>query len=173
RYLVRVRVQSGRISLFDVALRSRRQQPRPHLLLDLARDLLVRQQVRARVVLALADAAALVGVPSAWLFDDPERAAGIADLALARDALPVHDLELRLPERRRHLILHHLVASHVAGEFLAVLDRTDAPADGGRRGIDLRRVGAGGGFRVAEHHADLHAHLVDEDDDGVRAADVA
>jgi len=56
---------SGRIwRPVELRWRSRRRQPRPHLLLDLARAS-VRQQVRARVVLALADAATLVGVPGA------------------------------------------------------------------------------------------------------------
>ena len=32
------------------------------------------------------------------------------------------------------------------------------------RGVELERVAAGGGLRAAEHHADLHADLVDEDD---------
>src|SRR5207247_10758407 len=135
-----------------------RDEARPHRLLDLARPRLARQPVRARVVLALADAAALVGVPGARLFDDPERAAELDDLAFARDALPVHDLELRLPERRRDLVLHHLDARHVAGDFLAVLDRTDAPDVEAHRGIELQRVAAGGGFGIAEHAADLHAH---------------
>ena len=33
-----------------------------------------------------------------------------------------------------------------------------------RTGVELQRVAAGGGFRRAEHDADLHADLVDEDD---------
>src|SRR5207237_3658400 len=98
---------SGRVGgLVAVALLSRRQEPRAHLLLDLARHLPVRLQVGARIVLALADAAALVGIPGAGFLDDPERAPELDDLAFARDALPVHDLELRLAERRRHLVLH-------------------------------------------------------------------
>ena len=35
------------------------------------------------------------------------------------------------------------------------------------RGIELQRAAAGGGFRIAEHHADLLADLVDEDQAGV------
>ena len=34
-------------------------------------------------------------------------------------------------------------------------------------GVRLQRVAAGGGFRAAEHHADLHCDLVDEDDRAV------
>ena len=103
----------------------------------------------------------------------PCASAELDDLALAGDALAVHDLELRLAERRRHLVLHHLDAGHVADDFLAVLDRADAADVEAHRGVELQRVAAGGGLRVAEHHADLHADLVDEDDDGVGALDVA
>ena len=41
------------------------------------------------------------------------------------------------------------------------------------RRVELERVAAGGGFGVAEDDPDLHAHLVDEDDAGVRLADGA
>ena len=35
--------------------------------------------------------------------------------------------------------------------------------------VELERVAAGGGLRIAEHHADLHPDLVDENHDGTRA----
>ncbi len=40
-------------------------------------------------------------------------------------------------------------------------------------GVELERVAAGGGLGVAEHHADLHADLVDEDDAGLALGDGA
>src|SRR3546814_5981189 len=56
----------------------------------------------------------------------------------------------------------HLVANLDGGEA------ADVEAD---RGIELQRMAAGGGLRVAEHHTDLHADLVDEDHHGVRLGD--
>ena len=61
----------------------------------------------------------------------------------------------------------------VADDFLAVLDGADAADVEAHRSVELERVAAGRGLGVAEHHADLHADLVDEDDDRVRALDVA
>jgi hypothetical protein len=51
--------------------------------------------------------------------------------------------------------------------------RADAADIQAHRGVELQRIAAGGGFGVAEHHADLHADLVDEDDHAVGALDVA
>ena len=76
-------------------------------------------QIFARVVLALADLVAAVRVPGAGLLDDVVRDAQLDDLALARDALAVQDVEQRLAERRRDLVLDHLDARLVADDFLA------------------------------------------------------
>jgi hypothetical protein len=84
-------------------------------------------------------------------------------IALAGDALAVEDLELGLLERRRDLVLDHLDPGLVADDLLAFLDRADAADVQAHRGVELERVAAGGGLRAAEHHADLHADLVDED----------
>src|SRR6185437_15542429 len=166
---------SGRIGRFaaTVALLLGGQEPSADLLLDLPRHLTVGLQIIARIVLALPDAIALVGVPGAGLLDDALRRAELDDLALAGDPLAVHDLELRLAEGGSHLVLHYLHARHIADDFVAVLDGADAADVEADRGVELQRVAAGGGLRIAEHHADLHADLVDEDDDGVGALDVA
>src|SRR6185437_929017 len=153
--------------------RAHRQELRPDLLFDLASDLAVLQQEGPGVVLALTDPAALVRVPGAGLLDDSLGAAQVDDLALPGDAGPVHDLELRLAERRGHLVLDDLHARHVAGHFLAILDGADAADVQAHGGIELQRVAASGGLGIAEHHPDLHADLVDEDDDRVVALDVA
>jgi hypothetical protein len=72
-----------------------------------------------------------------------------------------------------HLVLDDLDAGAVADDLFAVLDRAD-PADvEPHRGVELERVAAGGGLRAAEHDADLHAELVDEDDEGAAARDRA
>ena len=52
-----------------------------------------------------------------------------------------------------------------------MLDRSDAADIEAHRGIKFQRIAAGGGLRRAEHHADLHADLVDEDHHGIGAVD--
>src|SRR6202022_3919160 len=89
------------------------------------------------------------------------------------DALAVHDVELDLLEGRRHLVLDHFHTRLYADNLVAILDCADAPdveADGG---IELERIAARGRLRVAEHDADLHANLVDEDDETVGFRDGA
>ena len=78
-----------------------------------------------------------------------------------------------LAKRRRDLVLDDLDARLVADDFLAALDRADAADVEPHRGIELERVAAGRRLRVAEHDADLHADLVDEDHQRVGALDVA
>src|SRR5690606_3614417 len=97
--------------------------------------------------------------------------AQIDDFAFARNAGAVHDVELCLLEGRRHLVLDDLDARFVADDFVAFLDGTDASDVETDRRIELERVTTRGGFRVAEHDADLHADLVDEDDHAVGALD--
>src|SRR5690606_22244990 len=116
------------------------------------------------VFLALADALALVAVPGAGLVDDALGSPEVDDLALAGNARAIHDLELRLAEWRGDLVLDHLHAGLVAHHFFAVLDGADAADVEAHRGVELQGIAAGGGFGAAEHHADLHADLVDEDD---------
>jgi hypothetical protein len=99
--------------------------------------------------------------------------AEVDDLALAGDALP-------------YMISNSASRNGGATLFLTTLTRVWLPTTSSpfliapmrrmsRRTeeVELERVAAGGGLGVAEHHADLHADLVDEDDDGVRALDVA
>ena len=101
------------------------------------------------------------------------RHAEFDEFPLLRNARPVHDLEFRLPEGRRDLVFHDLDAGEIAGHFLAVLDGTDAPDVHTDRRVEFQRIAAGGGFGIAEHDADLHANLVDEDHDGIGTLDVA
>src|SRR6185295_4045109 len=48
--------------------------------------------------------------------------------------------------------------------FFALLDRADAANVDAHGSIEFQRIAAGRGFRVAEHDADFHADLVDEND---------
>ena len=97
----------------------------------------------------------------------------IDEVAFARDAVAIEDVELDLLERRRHLVLHDLHAGAVADGVFAHLDGAGAADVQAHGGVELQRIAAGGGLRRTEHDADLHADLVDEDDDRVRALDVA
>src|SRR5581483_4447890 len=154
--------------------RLRRRQQRAQLVFDLLRGGRVVLEVLARVVLALADAFAAVAVPGAGLLDDLVVAAHVDELALARDAFAVQDFGDDLLERRRELVLDDLDARLVADDFLALLDRTDAADVQAHRGVELERVAARRRFgTLPRHHdADLHAQLVDEDDERVRTLDV-
>src|SRR6185436_18914706 len=162
--------------VFDRLLDPRNAGLGARLLADLGLDLLrqrgVLLQEVARVVLALAEAVAVVDVPGARLLQDAVQHADLQDLAFARDAVAVEDVELGVPERRRHLVLHHLDARLGADHLVALLDRADAADVHAHRGVELERVAAGGGLGVAEHDADLHADLVDEDHQRVGALDV-
>ncbi|ABA47801.1 hypothetical protein BURPS1710b_0972 [Burkholderia pseudomallei 1710b] len=142
-------------------------------ILDLARDFRILAQEFARVVLALADLLAAIAVPRARLVDDLRLHAEIDDLALARNAFAVQDVEDRFAERRRHLVLDDLHARFVADHLVVLLDRADPANVETHRRVELQRVAARRGFRVAEHHADLHPDLVDEDHEAVRALDRA
>src|SRR5687768_6582664 len=150
-----------------------RQQAGTERRLDLRGDLRMLDEVVARVVLALADALAFVRVPGAGLLDEAVHRTHVDEFALARNALAVEDLEFRFAERRRDLVLHDLDAGLVADDFLAALQRGDAADVEPERRVELEGVAAGRRLGVAEHHADLHADLVDEDYDAVQALDVA
>src|SRR6478735_1778217 len=132
-------------------------------LLDLVGEVGVVTQEVARVLLALAELVALVGVPGAGLADQARLDAHVDQATLAADALAVHDVELGLLERRGHLVLHDLDAGAVADHVGAVLERLDATHVEPDRGVELQRPATGRGLGRAEHHADLLAQLVDED----------
>src|ERR1700730_2471025 len=128
--------------------------------LDLQRQGRALAQVVACVVLALPDPVAVVAVPGAGFIDDPVLAAQVDHLAFARNALAVQDVEVGLLERRRDLVLDPLDLGRGSDHLFALLDRADAADVQTHRGVELQRVATGGGLRVAEHHADLHADLV-------------
>ncbi len=138
-------------------------------LLDRLGHLRVVAQELLGVLASLADPGAVVGEPGAGLLDDVGLDAEVDQLAHLADALAVHDVELDLLERRRHLVLDHLDAGLVADDLVLLLDLADAPDVEAHRGVELQRVAAGGGLGAAEHHADLHPDLVQEDDHGVGA----
>jgi hypothetical protein len=65
-----------------------------------------------------------------------------------------------------------LTARFVADDLVAPLDGADAADVEAHRRVELERIAAGGGFGIAEHDADFHPDLIDEDHERVRALDV-
>src|SRR5207249_11851935 len=94
----------------------------PHLPLDRHRDIGMLAQEVPRVLAALADPLAAEGVPGAGLLDDALLGGDVDQLALLRDPRPVEDVELRLAEGRRHLVLHDPHLGAAADHLVAVLD---------------------------------------------------
>src|SRR4029079_4670233 len=111
--------------------------------------------------------------PGAGLADDVHRDAHVEQAPFLGHALAVHHVELGDAERRRDLVLHDLDPHPVADRLGAGLDRLDAPDVQADRGVELQRAATGGRLRIAEHHADLLAQLVREDEAGVGAGDGA
>ena len=130
-------------------------------------------QERRRVQAALTEALVLEAEVRARLLHDLPLEAGIEHGALPRDAGAVHDVELRLLERRRDLVLHDLDADAVADRLDAVLQRLDAADVEAHRGVELQRAAAGRRLGVPEHDADLLAELVREEADRVGAVERA
>src|ERR1700730_6585281 len=120
------------------------------------------------VLAALTEPLAAEGEPRAALLNDTLVHGEVDEIAGARDTLAIHDVELRLAERRRHLVLDDLHARAAADDDVAVLDAGD-PADiETHRRIELERAAAGRRLGITEHHADLLAELIDEDQTGLR-----
>src|SRR6187455_1698645 len=139
-----------------------------HLPFDGGRDVRVIAQEVARVLASLTDAIAVERVPGARLLDDAVLGREVDELALLRDTGAVENVELCLAERRRDLVLHDLHARAAADHLVAVLDGAETPDVEPHRRVEFERIAARGGLRIAEHDADLHPDLVDEDDDGAR-----
>src|SRR5690606_34164309 len=133
----------------------------------------VLEQEVARVLLALAELVALVGVPGTRLAHDLVLNAKVDEAALTRDADTVEDVELRLLEGRRHLVLDDLHSRAVADCVGAVFERLDATDVEANRGVELECLAAGGRLWTAEEDTDLLAQLVDEDHRGVGGAETA
>ncbi len=95
----------------------------------------------------------------------------IEQVALSADPAVEHDVEVRLAEGRGDLVLDHAGLHLAADDLLAFLDRGDAADVDPQGGIELERAAAGRRLRVAEHHADLLANLIDEDDDRAALGD--
>src|SRR4029078_4614101 len=117
------------------------------------------------------DASAAIGEPRTGFLDDAGGYAEIQQFAGLRYAFAVHDVEFDLLEGRRHPVLDAPDAGLVAALLLAVLDRPDAADVETDGGIEFEGIAARRGLGGAEHDADLHADLVDEDHHALRLGD--
>ena len=136
-------------------------------LLDFGAEFRIVLQEEARVLAALADALVVVAEPRAALLDDIKFGGEVEDGGFTGNAATIENVEFALGERSRNLVLHDLHAGTVTDDLFAVLDCSDAADVDTLRGVELEGVAAGSGFGVAEHHADLHAELVDEQHAGI------
>ena len=113
------------------------------------------------------------GEPCAGLVHDAVFDAQIDQLACARNALAVHNVELGLLKRGRDLVFDHLdtgVAADHLGAVFQVLHAAHIQAHGC---IELKRAAAGRHLRAAVDHAHLFAQLVDENRHAVALGDRA
>src|SRR5215472_10044677 len=125
-------------------------------------DLFVLLQEVPHVFASLPDALTAVAVPRAALLHDIVQHRQVQHIALARDPLAIQDVELGIAERRRHLVLDDLHLRARPNNRLAFLHRADAPNVDTHRRIELQRTAARRRLRIAEHHADLLADLVNK-----------
>src|SRR5882757_4296038 len=144
-----------------------------HLGLDRVRHVGMIAQELLGILAALTDPLARVAEPGARLLDDAGLDAEVDQFADTADPLAIHDVEFDLAERRRHLVLHHLDPRRVADDLVALLDLTGAADLQPDRGIEFQRITAGRGFRIAEHHADLHPDLIEEHQDALALGNAA
>ncbi len=133
-----------------------------NLLFDFVAEVYVVLQEQACIFTTLTDAFIVVAEPGTALLDDVEFAGEVEDGSFARNAHAVENVEFALGKRSGDFVLHDLYAGAVTDDFFAVLDGGDAADVDTLRGVELQCVTASRRFRVAEHHANLHAELVDE-----------
>src|SRR3989338_2469368 len=85
-------------------------------------------------------------------------------LALATDALVIEEVELGCLKRRGNLVLHHLYSDTAAHHLITLLNLGDATDIEAHACIKLQGFAARRRFGISEHDADLHADLIDEND---------
>src|SRR5258708_1911953 len=135
---------------------------------ELVANVLVFLEEGASVLAALAHALAGVAEPRAAFLATAFCGAEIEEIAFAGNAFAVKDVEFSFAEGRSDFVLHDFGAGARADDTVAFLDGLDAANVHAHGGVELKRAAAGGGLRIAEHHADLFANLVDEYQTGAR-----
>src|SRR5690606_24329733 len=120
------------------------------------------QQQLLHGIAALAQLVAFVAEPATAFLHHTVFHAHVYQLAHFGNALAEDDIELGHAERRRHFVLHHFHFYAVADRFVAVFDLAHTADIQPYGSVEFKRITAGGGFGVAEHHTDLFTQLVDE-----------
>ena len=123
---------------------------------------------------ALAQAHLPIVDPGPTLLHDVQFHTEIEKVPLKTDPLIEHDVKFSRLERRSDLVLDHL-GSHTVANRLAggIFDGRDAPYVQTDGTVEFQGITARRGLRVAEHHTDLYADLIDEDQTGFALADHA
>src|SRR5688572_10206138 len=146
---------------------------RLHFLFHFGEQYRIVLEVHLCILTTLPDALRAVTVPRSRLVDDTGFGGDIEHQRRVTYSLGVHDVEFRLLERRRHLVLHDLDAHVRANDVFLLLHSRDAPDVETYRCVELERLSTSGRLRIAEHHTDLLTQLVDEDDGRSGASDGA
>src|SRR5436190_612753 len=133
-------------------------------LLDLAGEIAVLLDEQLGVLASLPETHVAVGEPRARLLDDLVLETDVEQLAGLGNAFAVANVELRLTERCGDLVLDDLHLHARADDFFAFLDLAGAADVEAHRRIELQRASAGGRLGVPEHHSNLLANLVDENE---------
>ena len=129
------------------------------------------RQVELRILTALPDLFAIVGIPRTALLDNVFIGSEIQHITLNGNSLSEHDIKVRLFERRGHFILHNLDAGVISDNFPALFQRLHSSDIKPDRRIELECSAAGCRFRIAKHDTDFFTELVDEDHGAVCFAD--
>src|SRR6266446_482083 len=138
---------------------------------ELFANVFVFLQEDAGVIAALAHALAAKADPRTALFEQAFFDTEVDQVAFAGDTFTVENVEFGFAEGRGDFVLHHFAAGARTDDAVAFLDGLNAANVQANGSVELQRAAAGGGFRVTEHHADLFADLVDEDEAGARLGD--
>src|SRR5262249_17969918 len=107
------------------------------------------------------------------LLDQPLLDAHVDERALAADAVPIHDVELGLLERRGHLFLYDLYPRAVAPRAPPPPEPLRCPPLRAHPRAEHSRLATRRRLRRAEHDTDLLPELVDEDRRGAGVAERA
>src|SRR5205807_1969376 len=116
----------------------------------------------ARILAALPHAFPAKAKPRSRLLDQAFVHAEVDQVAFARNAFAIENVEFRFAERGCDFVLHHFAARSRTHDLVAFFDRLHAPDVHAHGRIKLQRAPSRGRLRIAEHHANFFANLVDE-----------
>src|SRR5271170_5300803 len=92
----------------------------------------------------------------------------VEQVAFFRNPLTVHDVELGFAEGGGYLVFHDFDFGARTSHDVAIFDRGNAANVNAHRRVELQGTATGRGLGIAEHHADLFADLVNENQTSAR-----